>query len=459
MVQSFTSTAFMWQGELAICKASTTQLERTALDAQEVAQSMRALDGQVCLLGRRADETVAAMSRLAAQQAANNHSMAVVAAQQVQLQARVDALEQAQAGGNPPSLLGRLAEVEDQLNLWGATLAIVEMGQEHLKQAWEDRQERQAKEGMQDAFADQLAPPEEELTHVKQHSLTATKHASRAKTQHEDVQAQLESQRATLATMTEQQTAIVSSVAALEAAHAALAAGSGTRTDTANADLASLEGKVAEVAADLQALADKGASPLAPLTDALDQESKVPAAQQHLAQELAEVKSEIKQLNLAMVSEASKFASTLEGLSSAQSSTATTVSTLQAGLSHASEELTQLNAAVKKSDAAALETQQHASSCVDGLQAQVGAWTSSMEALEADHELAAEETSKALKTLARVNADNRAMQHAQLELAADCSSQQAAIAQLQAACDGTTANMVSLHFGAFILYYGVPSHL
>ncbi|KAK9906757.1 hypothetical protein WJX75_007501 [Coccomyxa subellipsoidea] len=196
----------------------------------------------------------------------------------------------------------------------------------------------------------------------------------------------------------------------------------------------------------MEALADQAASSdAAPSTEmSLDQQSKLQADEQHFAQELTAVKAQIEQINLAMVSEAAKFGAALSGLSGAQSSMAATVESMQGQLGHAAGELGQLSAAVKEAKAAAANARQHASSSVEGVQAQVGAWTSSMEALGADHELAAQETSKALKMLARINADNKAMQHAQLDLVTDCASQQAAITQLQAAGASTTANTGTL---------------
>jgi chromosome segregation ATPase len=439
------------QDELAMCKAGVSHMQGAATDAQELSQSIQALEEQVCLMGRNLVGGKTAMGRLTAQQAANNHSMAVVASQQVQLQSRVNTLEalQAQTGDSArahAAFLGRLEELEAHSSACHVTVAGLEIGQADLKQAWTHQQEIQAKDGLQDAGAEQISQLEKGLAYVEQRSFHANELASAVDKQQKDMRAELESHCATLAAITEQQAALLSSIAALEVAQVAVPATSNAHRDSASTDLERLEDKVTWVAAEMEALADQAASSdAAPSTEmSLDQQSKLQADEQHFAQELTAVKAQIEQINLAMVSEAAKFGAALSGLSGAQSSMAATVESMQGQLGHAAGELGQLSAAVKEAKAAAANARQHASSCVEGVQAQVGAWTSSMEALGADHELAAQETSKALKMLARINADNKAMQHAQLDLVTDCASQQAAITQLQAAGASTTANTVRL---------------
>lgn len=405
----------LWiQDDLAICKEG---LQFSAIETQGLLQGMQALQQQLSHLNSRMDDSRNAMNRLTEQQAANNHSMTAIASQHAQLQSTVDALERLQAQPGDSALLGRVEELE-----WHIVMATAA--------ALEAAQSKQAADEGPDGMAEGLMQLEKELVSVKQQG---------------SMQQELDAKVTKLGMTAEEQAGQLSNLAAAQSAHATDVFENSTRLESLKTTVVKLEEQVASLATELHALAENAADAAsAPAADILDQQSAYQTAQERSEKELSAVKAQIEQLQLTLVSEASNFGTAVNDLSSTQSSTAASLGSMQAQINHACEELQQLSAAVNEAKTAASDAQRHTRACMGDVQAQMAAWTASMEVLAADHDLAAAETSEALKVLARINADHRAMQQAQLKLAADCSSHNSAITQLQAALasDSTATKMV-----------------
>ncbi|BDA46241.1 hypothetical protein COCOBI_08-3330 [Coccomyxa sp. Obi] len=411
--------------DLAMCKEG---LQASAIETQGLLQGMQALQQQIGHMNSRMNDSRNAMNRLAAQQAANNHSMAAVASQHAQLQSTVDALERLQAQPGDSALLGRVEDLEAHHTAVMATMTALEAAQSK-------------------SLAERLVQLEKEIVSVKQQSATACELAQMVELQQGSMQQELDAKLTNMGTIAKEQDGQLSSLTAAQNAHATDAAESSTRLESLKVTIVKLEDKVASLATELHAVAEKAAlAASAPSADMLDRQSALQTAQERFEAGLSAVKAQMEQLQQTLVSEASKFGAAVDDISSAHSSTAASVGSMQVEIKCACEELQQLSAAVKEAKTAAADAQRHTRDCMGDVQMQMAAWTASTEVLAADHELAAAETGEALKAVARINADHRAMQQAQLELAADCSSHKAAITQLQAtlASDSTATNVATL---------------
>ena len=426
------STAVL-QDDVATCKEG---LQASAIETQGLVQGMQALQQQVAYLKSRMDESRNAMNRLTAQQATNNHSMAAVASQHAQLQSTVDVLERLQAQPNDSALLGRVEDLEAHHAAVRATTAALEA-------ALSKRQQELA-EGP-DRMAERLVQVETGHVSVKQLSAAACELAQTVKLQQYSMQQDLDAKLTDIATTAKEQASQLSSFAAAQSAQTTDAAKISAHLESFKTTIVVLEDKVASLATELQAVAEKAANAApAPGADMLGRHLALETAQERCEAGLSAVKGHCEQLQHTLVSEASKFGAAADGLSSAQASTAASVASMQADIKRACDELQQLSAAAEEAKTAAHDAQRHTRTCMGDVQTQMAAWAASTEVLAADHELAAAESREALKVLARINADHGAMQQVQLELAADCSSHKAAIAQLQAALasDSTPANVV-----------------
>lgn len=403
------------QRALAASKSDITNLQ--------AADSKRSCEGTETLQMIPLDGAmVRAVDRSTWQQhTSSNHSF--------RLQSSPDSLhgQGVQSGGAASALaalLGRVEELEAQQNASKTAIAAVQLRQEDLLQAVRDcptsgptRQEQWMKHCNESWL-------ESEVSDMKRNWASASTEATEIKQEQSDMHFDISVHGSKLTALEEQQAAQLSSIAAIKGAQEEAAADSKARLELLTADLAEM--KVTDkMMAELRALGNRQAHAEATMSAGIAEHSELQSKQLQLAEDL----SATKELIVTMTSEMASLGSQPGGLRGTHASSAASLERTQAGLVCTPETVGELQEAVKEATAAALDARQRAGS-VDGMQEQLCAWTASVEALAADHELAAAETTRALQVMAHISTDNKALQNTVLELRADCDSQHTKLTQL-----------------------------